>query len=412
MILEVSLVFIILTLLYFMVEENKTSTSLILLSALLNFICIIISWNSVKYFRIFSIILFIILLLLIIVFTTENLLIFFVSYEAILVPVFALIVIWGYRVERFKAAYYFFFYTLLGSIFMLSAIVYIYNQIGTYNLNYLLSITFSNSAQLWLFLGFFTSLAVKIPKIPFHLWLPYAHVEAPVAGSVLLAGILLKLGGYGFIKFSCPLFPIASDYFSPFIITLSLIAIVYGGLITIIQADIKRLIAYSSIAHMGLVTIAIFTWDFNASIGMMLAHGLVSPMLFILVTLLYDRFKTRLVRYYRGLLQTMPLFAIFFTLASLANMAVPLSCSFIGEYLCINAGFNYSFLVGFFSTFGLVISATYSLYLLNRVIYSTNNNFLYLSRDLSRRENFFLIILISLVYILGLFPNLFIYAIY
>ena len=322
----------------------------IVLSTLLTPICILVSWNSIKFLvKEFIICLLGMELLLIGVFSTLDLLIFYVLFESILIPMFLIIGVWGARAEKIKAAYYFFFYTLVGSILMLLSIAVIYRITGTTDYLSLTNIQIDSNIQIWLFIGFFLSLAVKIPMIPFHIWLPLAHVEAPLAGSVILAGILLKLGGYGLIRFAWPLFPEATEYLAPIILTLSLVAVIYGSLTTCRQVDAKRLIAYSSVAHMGIVTIGLFTHTMEgliASIFLMIAHGVVSPALFIAVTLLYERHHTRLIRYYRGVVVTMPLFSIIFMVFTLANIAVPLSCNFVGEFLSLVAAFSTSTSLG------------------------------------------------------------------
>ncbi len=232
-------------------------------------------------------------------------------------------------------------------------------------------------------------------------------MEAPVAGSVILAGVLLKLGGYGFIRFSWPLLPYASGYFSPLIQTLSLLAIIYGSLTTCRQVDLKRIIAYSSVAHMGLVTLGIFSHTIQglvAAIFLMLAHGLVSSALFIAVTLLYERHHTRLVKYYRGMVITMPLFGILMLSLVLANASIPLSCNFIGEFLSLLAAFEYSYVVGVSASFGMVLSAGYSIYLYNRVGFGVPSRYLHFSRDLNRREFYTLFPLVLLIWLMGIFP--------
>lgn len=239
--------------------------------------------------------------------------------------------------------------------------------------------------------------------------MPQAHVEAPVAGSVILAGILLKLGGYGFIRFSWPLLPEASEYFAPLIQILSLLAIIYGSLTTCRQVDLKRIVAYSSVAHMGLVTLSLFSHTVQglvAAVFLMLAHGLVSSALFIAVTFLYERHQTRLVRYYRGMVITMPLFGVLMLALVLANASIPLSCNFVGEFFSLLAAFEYSYIVGVLASFGTVLSAGYSIYLYNRVCFGLPSKFIFYPRDLNRREFYILLILVVLVYLMGVSPFL------
>ena len=342
------------------------------------------------------------------VFVTLDLLLFYIFFEGILIPMFLLIGIWGSREEKVRASFYFFFYTLLGSVFMLLGIFQLYNQVGTTDYLVLLNVDLPERTQLWIFIGFFLSLAVKIPKVPFHIWLPQAHVEAPVAGSVILAGVLLKLGGYGFLRFSWPLLPAAAEYLAPAIILLGAIAIVYGSLTTCRQVDFKRLIAYSSVAHMGLVSIGLFSHTMEglvAAVFLMLAHGIVSSSLFIAVTLLYERHHTRLVKYYRGITLSMPVFALIMMILTLTNMAIPLSCNFVGEFFSLLAAFEYGLGMGILAATGMVLSAAYSLYLYNRICFGAASNFLLLPRDLNRRETFTFVPLLILILLMGLWPS-------
>lgn len=382
----------------------------IILTTLLIPICILTSWESIKSnIKIFILSFLGLEFLLIGVFTILDLFGFYILFEAILIPMFLVIGIFGSRIQRIDAAYYFFFYTLIGSVLMLLSILYIYTISGTTDYLTLLEYSIDPSIQIILFLGFFASLAVKIPKFPFHIWLPQAHVEAPVAGSVILAGILIKLGGYGFIRFTLPLLPYASSFFTPLIFTLSILAIIYASFTTLRQTDLKRIIAYSSISHMGIVSLAIFTLTaigIEGSIFLQLAHGIVSSALFILVTVLYDRYHTRLVKYYRGVVMTMPLFVSIFFFFSLANIAVPLSCNFIGEFLCLLATFNVNSFIAIIASFGIVLSAAYSLFLFNRISFGSFSPHLSLQSDLSKREFFVLLPLLLLTLLLGIFPNI------
>ena len=380
----------------------------LILTALLTPICILISWNSIRFLvKEFLLCLLSMEILLMGVFSVFDLVGFYILFEGVLIPMFLIIGIWGSREEKIQASYYFFFYTFLGSVFMLLAIFSLYSHAGTTDYQALCCLKLERELQYFIFLGFFLSLAIKIPKMPFHIWLPQAHVEAPVAGSVVLAGVLLKLGGYGFLRFSWPLLPEASEYFAPLIQTLSLFAVIYGSLTTCRQVDLKRIIAYSSVAHMGLVTLGLFSQTVQglvAAVFLMLAHGLVSSALFIAVTLLYERFHTRLVKYYRGVAITMPLFGMLMLILVLANASIPLSCNFIGEFLSLLAAFEYSFIVGGLASLGVVLSAGYSIYLYNRVCFGAPSKFLYFSRDLNRREFCTLVPLIFLIFLMGIFP--------
>nr|YP_010593749.1 NADH dehydrogenase subunit 4 [Dendrobathypathes boutillieri]WAJ54438.1 NADH dehydrogenase subunit 4 [Lillipathes sp. USNM 1457355]WAJ54451.1 NADH dehydrogenase subunit 4 [Dendrobathypathes boutillieri] len=382
----------------------------LILTALLTPICILISWNSIRYLlKEFLLCLLFLEVLLMGVFAALDLLLFYVLFEGILIPMFLLIGIWGSREEKVRASYYFFFYTFIGSVFMLLGIFKLYSSTGTTDYQTLLNIKLPASTQKWIFAGFFLSLAVKVPQIPFHIWLPQAHVEAPVSGSVILAGILLKLGGYGFLRFSWPILPAASEYFAPLIITLSILAIIYGSLTTCRQVDFKRLIAYSSVAHMGLVTLGLFTHTMEgmvAAVFMMLAHGLVSSALFIAVTYLYERHHTRLIKYYRGVTITMPIFAIIMLALTLTNMGIPLSCNFVAEFFSLLAAFEYNLGIGALAASGMVWSAAYSLYLYNRICFGNASNYLLFARDLNRREVLAIAPLVVLIFGLGVLPSI------
>ena len=382
----------------------------LILTALLTPLCVLISLNSIKFLiKEFLLCLLIIEILLIGVFTILDLVGFYILFEGILIPMVLIIGVWGSREEKVQAAYYFFFYTFIGSVFMLLVIFFLYGQVGSTDYQTLCYQQYEKKLQYFIFLGFFLSLAIKIPKIPFHIWLPQAHVEAPVAGSVILAGILLKLGGYGFIRFSWPLLPEASEYFAPFIQILSLLAIIYGSLTTCRQVDLKRIIAYSSVAHMGLVTLSIFSHTVQglvAAVFLMLAHGLVSSALFIAVTYLYERHHTRLIRYYRGMVIAMPLFGTLMLTLVLANASIPLSCNFVGEFFSLLVAFEYSNVVGVVASFGTILSAGYSIYLYNRVYFGLPSKFICNPRDLNRCEFYTLFTLVVLIYLIGILPFL------
>ncbi len=390
------------------------SIMFILLTTLLIPICILSSWDSVKFQRKeFFILILSIEILLIGVFTVLDLLGFYVLFESVLIPMFLIIGVWGAREQKITASYYFFFYTLIGSVLMLLSIIYIYYITGTTDYQTLLGINFDSSVQNLLFLGFFASLAVKIPKFPFHVWLPQAHVEAPLAGSVLLAGVLIKLGSYGLIRFTLPLLPSACIYYTPLVYTLGVLAIIYASFTTLRQTDLKRIIAYSSVSHMGVVSLAIFTFSvigLEGSIFLQISHGLVSSALFIVVTILYDRHHTRLVKYYRGVAITMPLFATIFLIFTLANIAVPLSCNFIGEFLSLLATFNYNAFIGILASSSMILSACYALFLYNRVCFGSMSLYLVnshdISKDITRREFLVLTPLIILTIFLGVYPNI------
>nr|WOE91059.1 NADH dehydrogenase subunit 4 [Acromitus sp. 2 MKL-2023] len=386
------------------------SLPFVILTNLLIPICILISWKTINFLiKEFIISLLLIQLLLIVVFTSLNLLIFYISFEGILIPMFLIIGVWGARKEKERAAYYFFFFTLVGSLFMLLGLFTLYNYHGSLDYQVLFNRKTPEYLQTYIFASFFLSLAVKIPKIPVHIWLPQAHVEAPVAGSVLLAGVLLKLGGYGFIRFSWTLFPAAADYFSPFIILISMVAIVYASLSTCRQIDTKKLVAYSSVAHMGLVVLGIFSKTYEglvASIILMVAHGFISSGLFIGVTNLYDRFHTRTIRYYRGIVYTMPIFTALFFILTLSNMAFPVTINFIGEFLSI-LSITQTTIIGLMITLlGMILAGVYSLLLFNKVCFGNPSQFVLYSRDLSRREFQSPLLLVFFALTLGLNPVL------
>lgn len=385
----------------------------IVLTTLILPICILASWDYIKFLeKPFYLALISILFILIGVFSILDILGFYVLYEAVLIPMFLIIGIWGARKEKITAAYYFFFYTLVGSIIMLLSIIYLFNLTGTTDYLTLLNTIINETDQKWIFLGLFASFAVKIPKFPFHIWLPLAHVEAPLAGSILLAGILIKLGSYGFIRFGLPLLPDACEFYAPLVNTLAVLAIIYASLTTIRQTDLKRIIAYSSVSHMGVVMLGIFSLTvigIEGSIFLQIAHGLVSSALFIIVTIIYDRHHTRIVRYYRGITITMPIFSILFLFFTLANIGAPLTCNFIGEFMSLLGIFQTNAILGILGGLGMVLSACYALYLYNRVCFGTVSLFIENSgenRDITRREWWVLLPLAILTLILGVFPNI------
>lgn len=380
--------------------------SFMVLTGLLTPICFLISWHSIKFLvKEFTICIFLTEGFLLAVFAALDVVAFYIFFESVLIPMFIIIGVWGSRSQKVQAAYYFFLYTLIGSVLMLLGIFLLYAQLGTTDYLVLLASTpyLSFSVQVLLFVSFFASFAVKIPLVPFHIWLPQAHVEAPVAGSVFLAGVLLKLGAFGLIRFSLPLFPSASLYFSPCLFTFGVIAILYASLTTLRQIDMKRIIAYSSVSHMGLVTLAIFSAP--ASVFLMIAHGLTSSALFICVTLLYERTHTRIVKYYRGVAAVMPLFSMFFLVFSLANLGLPLTANFIGEFLSLLAISQYNPLLAALAATSVIFSAAYSLFLFNRVSFGSLSSLTPL-RDLTRREFSALLPLVGGVILLGIYPDL------
>jgi proton-translocating NADH-quinone oxidoreductase chain M len=389
----------------------------ILLTTLLIPICLLASWDSIIFsVKEYNIAFLFMGSLLICVFTVLDVLFFYIFFEAILIPMFLIIGVWGSRERKIRASYQFFIYTLIGSVLMLLAILTMYAQIGTTDVQVLNTITFSQDLQFFFWLAFFASLAVKVPMLPVHLWLPEAHSEAPTAGSVILAGILLKMGGYGFLRFSIPMFPDASIYFTPLVYTLSAIAVIYTSLTTLRQIDMKRLIAYSSIAHMGFVTIGMFTINLQGiegSIFLMLSHGIVSSALFLCIGVIYDRHKTRIINYYSGLTISMPLYSILFLFFILANMGLPGTSSFVSEFMVIAGVFKSNIFIMVLVALGGIFGAAYSLWLYNRIAFG-NIRLTYIStfQDINRREFFVLSPCILIVLLMGIYPNIFLKTIH
>jgi NADH-quinone oxidoreductase subunit M len=328
---------------------------------------------------------------------------------------YIIIGVWGGH-NRIYAAFKFFLYTLLGSLLTLIAMLYLYNATNTFDILAWHNARLDIVEQILLFFAFFMAFAVKVPMVPFHIWLPEAHVEAPTAGSVMLAGVLLKLGTYGFIRFSIPLFPEASAYFTPFMFTMSIVAIVYTSLTTLRQGDLKKIIAYSSVAHMGFVTLGLFTGNvvgLEGAMMIMLSHGWVSSALFLCVGVLYDRYHTRLVKYYQGLTQAMPLFAIVFTFFSMANLGFPGTSSFAGEFMSLAGAFEANVTVAILAAIGTVLGAAYSVWLCNRVLFGPlQTEVLSGYSDLVRREAAVFAPLIFMTLWMGIYPEVFLQPIH
>jgi len=385
--------------------ELLTSWLLYLTSLLLT-ICILSIWNNLN-FRAITIPLFIIEFLLYETFTCSNLLIFYISFEAIIIPMYFLIGMQGSRERKIRAVYMFFFYTLCSSILMLAAVIYIYNIVGSFNFLKILEFKFDEESEKYLWFAFFLSFATKIPMFPFHIWLPEAHVEAPTVGSVLLAGILLKLGVYGLIRFNLLMFPDASFFFSPMVYFLGVCGIIYGSLAAIHQTDMKRIVAYSSIAHMNMVVLGLFSFNVMGIEGAILqsiSHGFVSSALFLLIGILYERYHTRSIHYYGGLVIFMPIFSIFFLIFTMANIALPGTSSFVGEFLILGGIFKNSHSTAFFASLNVVLCGVYSLWFLNRVIYGNVKNYIFLFQDLNLKEFLCLIPLMILTIFGGIYP--------
>ncbi|MDB4846648.1 NADH-quinone oxidoreductase subunit M [Pelagibacteraceae bacterium] len=381
----------------------------ILLTTFITPLCII-SVNSTVKIRLCDFLIAILIMesLMIGVFCSLDLVIFYLFFEAGLIPMFLIIGIWGGD-RRVYSAFKFFLYTLLGSVLMLIAIISIFWLSGTTDIIQLYELGIDTKYQNLLWIAFFSSFAVKTPMWPVHTWLPDAHVEAPTAGSVLLAAILLKMAGYGFIRFSLGLFPVASEFFSPFVYVLSLIAIIYTSLVALMQDDMKKLIAYSSVAHMGFVTLGIFTvtqQGIEGSIIQMLSHGLVSAALFLCVGVLYDRLHSRLINTYGGVVSVMPKYSILFMLFTLASLGLPGTSGFIGEFLILLAAFEINYLLAVIASLGVIFGAAYMLWLYRRVVFGKIiNKELYKISDLNNSEKFILWSLAIPVLFFGFYPE-------
>ena len=343
------------------------------------------------------------------VFCSLDLVIFYLFFEAGLIPMFLIIGIWG-GPRRVYSAFKFFLYTLLGSVFMLVAIISIYWITGSTDLIQIFEFKIPKEYQYILWLAFFSSFAVKMPMWPFHTWLPDAHVEAPTAGSVILAAILLKMAGYGFLRFSITMFPVASEYFIPLVFSLSIIAIIYTSLVALMQDDMKKLIAYSSVAHMGFVTLGIFTFTkqgLEGSIYQMISHGLISAALFICVGVLYDRSKSRLIDTYGGVVNYLPKYSLLFIIFALGALGLPGTSGFLGEFLVLVGAFQKNFLVAILASLGVILGAAYMLWLSKRVIFGvTKNSNIKNFKDVNLLEGSSLIILAFLVIYFGVHPEL------
>ncbi len=380
----------------------------VILSTFLMPFCVLASWLSVeKRLKDYMIAFLVLETMMVGVFTSLDIVLFYVFFEAGLIPMFLIIGVWGGK-DRVYASYKFFLYTLLGSVLMLLAIMAMYWQSGTTDIPTLLQYKFPPQMQTWLWLAFFASFAVKMPMWPVHTWLPDAHVQAPTAGSVILAGILLKLGGYGLIRFSLGMFPNASEYFAPLVFALSVIAIIYTSLVAMMQDDIKKLIAYSSVAHMGYVTMGIFAANqqgVQGAIFQMLSHGIVSGALFLCVGVIYDRTHTREIAAYGGLVNNMPKYAVAMMVFTMANVGLPGTSGFIGEFLTLIGVFRANTWVALFAATGVILSAAYALWLYRRVIFGAlEKENLKKLLDLSPREQLILYPLIALTILFGVYP--------
>jgi NADH-quinone oxidoreductase subunit M len=372
-------------------------------------LCILASWDVIQTRVKEYMVAFLALETLMIgTFSSLDLVLFYLFFEGGLIPMFLIIGVWG-GPRRVYASFKFFLYTLLGSVLMLLAIMAMYWQAGTTDIPALMKYSFPHSMQTWMWLAFFASFAVKMPMWPVHTWLPDAHVEAPTAGSVILAAILLKMGGYGFLRFSLPMFPHASMDLAPLIFTLSVVAIIYTSLVALVQEDMKKLIAYSSVAHMGFVTMGIFaltTQGVAGGIFQMISHGLVSAALFLCVGVVYDRMHTREIAAYGGLVNNMPVYAVVFMLFTMANVGLPGTSGFVGEFLALIGTFKANIPVATLATIGVILSACYALWLYRKVVFGalTKPQLMGL-RDMSPREIFVFLPLVVLTILFGVYPR-------
>lgn len=397
---------------YYTLGVDGLSIWFVLLTTFLMPLCILASWKSITFRVKDYMMAFLVLETLVIgMFCALDVFLFYVFFEGVLIPMFLLIGIWGGE-DRLYACYKFFLYTLLGSVLMLVAILAIYYETGTTDYLVIKNHNFSFTTQCWLWLAFFASFSVKVPMFPVHTWLADAHVQAPTAASVILAGVLLKMGGYGFIRYSLPFFPEASQAFAPFVYFLSIIAIIYTSLVALSQKDMKKLIAYSSVAHMGIVTLGIFTLDekgINGAVIQMLSHGLVSAGLFLCVGVVYDRFHTREISSYGGLVNKMPLYASVFLVLTLASAGLPGTSGFVGEILVLIQSFAIKPSVAVLAGTGMILGASYGLWLYKRVCLGelkTTLDMKYLT-DLTGFEKFSLGSLCILSLVMGIYPSLF-----
>ena len=393
---------------YHMGVDGISLPFVILTTALMPF-CIIASWRAItSRVREYMIAFLLLESLMVGTFCALDLVLFYLFFEGGLIPMFLIIGVWG-GPRRVYASFKFFLYTLLGSVLMLLAIMALYWNGNTTDIPTLMHTNVPRSLQTWAWLAFFASFAVKMPMWPVHTWLPDAHVEAPTAGSVILAAILLKMGGYGFLRFSLPMFPLASYDFTPLIYVLSVMAIIYTSLVALMQEDMKKLIAYSSVAHMGFVTMGIFAGTIQGVAGgvfQMISHGIVSGALFLCVGVVYDRMHTREIAAYGGLVDRMPLYAMAFMVFTLANVGLPGTSGFIGEFMTLVGTFKVSIPVAFFATFGVILSAAYALWLYRKIIFGALVKPSLVSiKDLTFREGLTLFPLVALTLLFGIYPN-------
>lgn len=383
----------------------------VLLTTFITPICIISNWDNIKQQLKYFLMCFLVLeTLLIAVFVVLDILLFYVFFESVLIPVFLIVGIWGGSATRVRAAFLLFLYTLFGSLFMLLAFLVIYYNVGSTDFQVVSLSEINLESQKLLWLAVFISMAIKTPLLPFHVWLPRAHAEAPLAGSIILAGLILKLATYGYMRILIQFLPDATSYFSPLVQTIAIITLIYASLATLRQTDFKALVAYSSIGHMAVVVLGLFSNTIQGIDGALLlsiAHGVVSPALFILVGgVLYDRYHTRTIRYYRGITVYMPLFSIMFFVFTIFNAAVPLSANWAGEFLCLAGAFQRNPVFAVLGSTGIVLSAAYSIWLYNRIAFGSWSKYLNYTIDLTRREFMLLLPLLFVAVVFGIFPNI------
>lgn len=396
---------------HFHIGVDGISLYFVLLTTFVTPICILSNWDSIKLNVKYFLISFLLLeTLLIAVFVVLDLMLFYIFFESVLIPLFLIVGIWGGSETRIRASFLLFLYTLAGSLFMLLAIMVIYYNIGSTDFTMISLSDISLDSQKLLWLGFFLSFAIKTPLVPFHMWLPRAHAEAPLAGSILLAGLILKLATYGYLRILINFMPDATSYFSPLVQTIAVVTLIYSSLATVRQVDFKALVAYSSIGHMAVVVLGLFSntiIGIEGAIALSVAHGVISPAMFILVGgVLYDRFHTRVIRYYRGVTVYMPVFSALFFVTTAFNMAVPLSLNWIGEFMSLAGIFQRSPVIGLLGASSIILSAAYSIYLFNRISFGAYSRYLSYTTDISRREFMLLVPLLFTAVLFGIMPNI------
>ncbi|CAO1639662.1 unnamed protein product (mitochondrion) [Sympodiomycopsis kandeliae] len=401
----------------FHVGLDGISLFFVILTTFIIPISLLSNWSNIKKsIKIFLITFLILESLLLTTFIVLDIILFYVFFESVLIPLFLIVGIWGGSDTRVRASFLLFLYTLLGSLFMLLAFLSIYRNVGRTDFNIILVNQINEKSQIILFLCIFLSMAIKTPLIPFNTWLTYAHAEAPVGGSIVLAGLILKLATYGYLRIILQFLPDASQTFRPILQTTAVITLIYASLSSLRQTDFKKLVAYSSVAHQATIVLGVFSNNLQGlegSIILGIAHGLVSPGLFFLVGgVLYDRYHTRIIKYYRGLNSNMPIFSILFFLFTISNAAVPLSANWIGEILCLIGIFQENAIIACIASLGIVFSACYSIFLYNRIAFQSVSKYFVCAIDINRREFIVILPLILITVFIGIFPNTIIHNIH